>query len=183
MAFATFDPSHDEDGRPIVLREPRQSWRANVFWALMLGLPAVGLPLLAGDEAMALEKYGTVLLGLGWMGFMGASAWRNLGRTVRCDMEWITLSQAFAPTRVALSQVASVTREDVRRQLRAFRDIGVSQAQRRHTFDTLPPIVMYVLRDAQGRTLMRLDQGMEPAGEMSRFLKRLQRQAGPVREG
>jgi predicted cobalt transporter CbtA len=41
--FATFDPANDEDGLPISVRGPKQSWRANLFWGL-LGLPMVVMP-------------------------------------------------------------------------------------------------------------------------------------------
>ena len=55
-----FDTSDDfekpVDNGVIELHEPRQSWKANVFWGLILGLPAV-LPLfLAGPEIPPLEK-------------------------------------------------------------------------------------------------------------------------------
>jgi hypothetical protein len=181
--FATFDPANDEDGLPISVRGPKQSWRANLFWGL-LGLPMVVMPPWFGEKPLTLDDYGAMLIGAGWMALMGASAWRNFGRRVQCDTESITLSQPFdKPLRVALPDVASVTREDVRKKLLEVEESGMPQDRRGKGLDTRAPIVMVVLRDAQGRTLMRLDKDMEPAGEMQRLLRRLERQAGPVREG
>ncbi|MEJ6020625.1 hypothetical protein [Ramlibacter sp. PS4R-6] len=181
MSFAAFDPANDEDGLPIVLREPRQSWRANVFWGLGLGLPALLLPPFAGAEADWLEKAGTMLVGAGWMAFMGANAWRNWGRTVRCDMETIAVAQAFASRTIPLAAVASIEREDVRQSLRDFDNIGVSWRERARQMDTTAPINMYVLRDAAGQTLLRIDEEMEPPQALARFVQRVQRQVRRAR--
>jgi hypothetical protein len=175
MTFAAFDPAHDEDGLPIVLSEPRQSWKANVFWGLILGVPAVVLPWFAGSDADFIDKWGMFAIGIAWLGFMGANAYRNFGRTVRCDMETITVSQAFASKKVPLADVADIRLEDVRKQLREFDEIGMSWRAKARHMDTTAPIDMYVLRDAQGRTLLRIDSGMEPPHAMRRFVQRVQR--------
>jgi hypothetical protein len=171
---------HAGDDSPIELREPRQSWRANVFWGLMLGVPAIAIGLIAGPQAGAFEKYITLAIGIAWLSFMGFSAYRNFGRTVRCDHEFITVSQAFGSKRIALAEVKSITREDVRQQMRDFDNIGVSRMQQSRTLDTKAPMIMYVLRDGAGKQLLRLDKDMEPPGEMARFLRRLENLAGPI---
>lgn len=164
----------EDDGRPIVLTEPRQSWKANVFWGLILGLPAAILPVFAPADADVLEKWGTMALGLAWLGFMGASAYRNFGRTVRCDMETISVSQAFAAKKVRLADVASIRLEDVRKSLREFDEIGMSWREKARRMDTTAPIDIYVLRDAEGRTLLRIDSQMEPPAAMRKFVGRVQ---------
>jgi hypothetical protein len=175
MSFAAFDPTHDEDGLPIKLAEPRQSWKANVFWGLILGVPAAVLPWFADSDADPIEKWGTVAIGIAWLVFMGANAYRNFGRTVRCDMETIVVSQAFASKQVPLSEIASIQLEDVRQQLREFDEIGMSWREKARHMDTMAPIHMYVLRDAQGRTLLRIDAQMEPPAAMRRFVQRVER--------
>jgi hypothetical protein len=175
MTFAAFDPTNDEDGLPIVLTEPRQSWKANVFWGLVLGLPAVILPVFAGSEADVFEKWGMMALGVAWLAFMGANAYRNFGRTIRCDMETIAVSQAFASKNIRLADVASIQLEDIRKSLREFDQIGMSWREKARQMDTTAPINMYVLRDAQGRTLLRVDEEMEPPQAMRRFVERVRR--------
>lgn len=175
MTFAAFDPANGEDGLAIVLTEPRQSWKANVFWGLALGLPAVILPWFAGSDADVFDKWGMLALGIAWLGFMGANAYRNYGRTIRCDLEAIRVSQAFASKKVLLADVAGIELEDVRKTLRDFDEIGMSWRDKARRMDTTAPINMYVLRDASGKTLLRIDSEMEPPAAMAKFVARVRR--------
>ena len=161
-----------DDGRPITIREPSQSWKANVFWGLILGLPAVILPLLPFADAPVWQRAGYVLLGLGWMAFMGFSAARNRGRTVTADMQEIVVSTRFGSERIPLAKVARIERTDVRQQLRDLDAIGRS-SQKTAPFSTMAPVILYILYDAEGRTLLKLDRDMEPAAELHRLLRRL----------
>jgi hypothetical protein len=169
----------EDDGRAIEMREPGQSWKANVFWG-SLGLLAIVPSLLAPPETSFVERWGTAALGLAWMIFMGLSAYRNFGRTVRCDDSFVVVSQAFGAKRVALADVKKVIREDVRQQLRDIDNIGVTRYAKMKRLDTKAAMIMYVLQDAQGKTLLRLDKDMEPASEMRRFLDRLENRTGAI---
>jgi hypothetical protein len=167
-------PRHEDDGRTIELREPSQSWKANVFWGLLFGLLALIPALMAPPETSWFEKYAWVAGGIAWMIFMGLSAYRNFGRKVICDTSTILVSQAFASKRVALADVKQVTREDVRQQLREIDEIGMSRRDKMRRMDTKAPMIMYVLRDGGGKTLLRLDKDMQPPAAMRRFLDRLE---------
>jgi hypothetical protein len=167
-------PRHEDDGRTIELREPSQSWKANVFWGLLFGLLALIPALMAPPETSWIEKYAWVAGGVAWMIFMGLSAYRNFGRKVICDASTIVVSQAFASKRVALADVKQVTREDVRQQLREIDEIGMSRRDKMRRMDTKAPMIMYVLRDGAGKTLLRLDKDMQPPAAMRRFLDRLE---------
>jgi len=167
-------PRHEDDGRTIELREPSQSWKANVFWGLLFGLLALIPALMAPPETSWFEKYAWIAGGIAWMIFMGLSAYRNFGRKVICDANTIVVSQAFASARIALADVKSVTREDVRQQLREIDEIGMSRRDKLRRMDTKAPMIMYVLRDGAGKTLLRLDKDMQPPGAMRRFLDRLE---------
>jgi hypothetical protein len=166
-----------DDGKPIEVREPRQSWKANVFWGLLFGLPAVVLPLLPVADVPTWQKAGYVLLGVAWMALMGFMAVRNYGRTVRVDMKEIIVSTPFDSERIALAQVTRVVRTDVRQQIRDFESVG-RPSQKTAPFSTMAPIILYILYDAEGRSLLRLDRDMEPAGEMGRLLRRLEAVSG-----
>jgi hypothetical protein len=166
-----------DDGGPITVREPGQSWKANVFWGLILGLPAVVLPLLPFADAPPWQRAGYVLLGLGWMGLMGFNAARNHGRTVTADEREIVVSTVFGSEHIPLSEITRVERTDVRQQLREFEAVGRSSSKT-VPFSTMAPVILYILYDADGRTLLKLDKDMEPAGELHRLLRRLETISG-----
>ena len=157
-------PRHDDDGRVIELREPREAWKANIFWGLAFGLPLILSSFFASPETSSLQKYGLMAAGLAWMGFTGFSALGNFRRKVRCDNMSIEVSQAFGSKRILLSDVKKVTGVDVGQKLKIV--VGEKRAG---TMDS----AFYVLRDAQGEELLQLDKNMEPAGEMRRLLERL----------
>ncbi|MCX6898611.1 MAG: DUF3592 domain-containing protein [Verrucomicrobia bacterium] len=175
-------PSHDDNGGIIQMREPGESWKANVFWGLLFGLLLLVPAFFAPKDVSAWKKYGMMALGVAWMAFMGRSAIQNHGRTVRCDRTSIQVSQAFGSKRILLSDVKKVTRDDVRQKLREWEDVGRSRYKTK-PLDTMAPIVLYILRDAQGKELLRLDKNMEPAGELRRFLDRMENLTGvPIRD-
>ena len=139
-------PRHDDDNRVIDMREPPESWQANVFWGLLFGLLLIVPTLFDAEETSSLQKYGLIVAGLAWMGFMGLSAFRNYGRTVHCDDKSIVVSQAFGSKRILLDDVKKVTRMDVGQKLRDFDNIGRSRWGKMQT--TKMNIVKYVLYDA-----------------------------------
>jgi hypothetical protein len=168
---------HADDGRLIEMREPSESWKANVFWGLLFGLLLVVPPFFAPKDTPAWKKYGAMALGVAWMAFMGRSAIQNRGTIVRCDSLSIQISRPFRSERILLSAVKQVVRDDVRQKLRDLEDAGRSRS-RTKPLDTMAPIVLYILRDIQGKELLRLNQNMEPASEMRRFLNRMENLTG-----
>lgn len=169
-----------DDGSPIEIHEPGQSWKANVFWGLLFGLLLVIPPLFAPPSVAAWKKYGLALCGLAWMSALGVLALRNYARKVRLEGGEVVVSTPLSSRRFPLSDVKRVTRTDVRKQLAALRDVGRS-SRKSTPFDTSAPLILYVLYDGQGRTLLRLDKDMTPEEEMTRFLGRLEKVAGPIR--
>lgn len=167
-------PRRADDGAIIEVREPREAWKANVFWGLALGLPAVLAAAFAPAEASLLEKFGLTLLGVAWIAFMGYKAVRNRAAIVRCDDKNIRLSHPFGSLSIPLAEVKSVVREDVRQAVRDFETAGMPLREKMRLMDTTPSIIKYVLYDAQGKLLLMLDEKMEPAAETRRLFQRLQ---------
>ena len=162
-----------DDGSEIVVHEPGESWKANVFWGLLFGLLLAVPPLFAGDDLPGWKKVGMIALGLGWMAFMARSAIQNRGRSIRCDSTTIEVRQPFGSRSIPLHEVRKIVRTDVRRNLRAIDDFGRSKTRTRG-LDTMPSIVIYTLHDADGKELLRFGKDMKPAGELDRLLTRLE---------
>ena len=165
-----------DDGGIIVLHEPGQSWKANVFWGLLFGLGLAVPPFLASDGS-ALERYGMVLAGLAWMAFMAYRAVGNFAKTVRIDMAEIVVSTPFGEKRVPLREVKRVTLSDVRKELADLQNLG-TPAYKPKPMNTMGRLRLYVLRDGAGRELLRLDSEMTPGSEMIRFLRRMEDSTG-----
>jgi hypothetical protein len=68
----------------------------------------------------------------------------------------------------------------VRQQLREIDEIGMSRRDKMRRMDTKTSMIMYVLRDAEGKTLLRLDKDMQPPAGMRRFLERLENLTGAI---
>ena len=171
-----------DDGGTIVLHEPGQSWKANVFWGLLFGL-GLAVPPFLGSEGRAFERYGMVLAGLAWMAFMGYRAVGNFGKTVRIDMAEIVVSTPLGERRVTLREVKRVSLSDVRKELADLENLG-APAHKAKPMNTMGRLRLYVLRDAEGRELLRLDSEMTPGAEMVRFLRRMEAVTGrPVDRG
>ncbi len=169
-------PPPADDGGTIVLHEPGQSWKANVFWGLLFGL-GLAVPPFLGGEGPALERYAMVLAGLAWMAFMAYRAAGNFGKTVRIDMAEIVVSTPLGEKRVPLREVKRVSLSDVRKELADLASLGVP-SHRPKPMNTMAQLRLYSLRDADGRELLRLDGEMTPKSEMARFLRRMETLTG-----
>ena len=165
------------DGSSIKMREPRETWKANLFWGLLFGLLLIIPSIFAPENVSVWKKYGSMVIGVAWIGFMSRRAFQSHGRTVRCDEIEIEISQPSGSWRIPLSEVKKITRSDVRETLREWNDIDRPRYKTK-PLDTLPSMVIYTLRDAAGRELLRLDKNMKPSSEMQRFLDRMKKLTG-----
>lgn len=168
---------------PIELRQPAEALKANVFWGLVFGLLLAVPPWFVGGDVPLWKRLGLVAAGVAWMAFMGRMASRNRTRRVRCDGTTVFVTEGGETRTFPLSEVRRVHREDLRAQLRALDRVGMTRQQQFHAFDTLPRMVFYVLSNAQGRELLRLDAACEPPAEMARMLEVLRGLTGEGIEG
>jgi hypothetical protein len=175
-AASTAHAAPADDGSEIFMREPSESWKANVFWGLLFGLLLVVPPFFADADVPKWKRALAIAAGIAWMVFMGRSAIRNRGRTVQCNTKFIQVSDPFGTRSIPLSDVAKVTRRDVRKKLNEFDNIG--RSRRNRELSTLPEMVDYIAYDAAGKELVRLDKNMEPHTELRRFLNRIIKQTG-----
>ena len=165
------------EGDVIHLMEPATTWKANLFWGFLFGMLLIVPSLFAPANTPLWKKYGLIILGMAWLGFMCRKAFENKGRRVRCDLSQIEVSQPSGSQRIPLDVVRKVVRKDVREELRKWNNYGLPRYKTK-PLDTLPPMVVYALYDASDRELLRLDKDMEPASEMRRFLERIETLTG-----
>lgn len=157
---------------PVIdLRQPAEALKANVFWGLLFGLLLAVPPLFAPEDVPLWKRIGLVAAGVAWMAFMGRMALRNRSRRVRCDGATVFVTEGGTSRSFALAEVRRVQREDLRAQLRAVDQMGMTRQQKFHELNTLPRMVFYVLRDTQGRELLRLDEACEPKEQMNRMVE------------
>ncbi len=168
----------EEHGGQIEIREPSESWKANIFWGLLFGLLLVIPACFAEAGTPGWKKYGMMAAGGMWMVFMVRCAIQNRGRSIRCDASAITISQPFGSRTIPLHEVRKVTRNDVRKKFRALSEFGMTEREKSRRMDTLAETVIITLYNANNEELLRLDNNMQPRTEMQRFLHRLEKQTG-----
>ena len=100
------------DENVIMMREPRETWKANLFWGLLFGLLLIIPVFFAPEDTPVWKKYGSMLIGTAWIGFMSRKAFQNHGRTVRCDDTELEVLHPSGSWRIPLSEVKKVTRSD-----------------------------------------------------------------------
>ena len=159
----------------ITLREPRSAWLANLFWGALIAGVLLVPALLAEDGGW--ERTLSIVLGPLALGGFPVMALQTRARVVRCDASSISVLQPLAKQRIALSDVSSVTRKDLRQKLRQLREIGHPRSRPKQ-MDTMAQVVVYTLRDRRDRPLLVLSRDLEPKREMQRLLLRLQEQTG-----
>ena len=135
------------------------------------------------EEGPLWKRMGLLALGVAWMGFMVRTALANRGRQVVCDGSNLRVRDPFSSRRFAVGEVRQVVREDLRKKFREVEELGMSRRDKFQRMDTLAPMVVYTLQDAQGRELLRLDQQMEPQADLQRLVQWLAQGTGaPIQE-
>ncbi len=173
----TYTPGESDDGMPITLREPRQSWKANVFWGVVLGVPLLFMAWFAPADYPMLKRAGFGLAGACWLGFMLVKAIRNSGKTVRITSHDITVDTPLGSDTIYLRDVKRVALADVHKEMEDINNAGQWRYKTRG-LNTMAQMKLYILYDAEGRSLLRLDEHMTPASEMARFRARMERVTG-----
>jgi len=162
----------------ITLRQPSEAWKANLFWGAVFGLPLLLGGIFGPEDAPLWKRLGAMLLGALWTAFMVRTALRSRGTKVVYDGSTILVSDPFGARRIPVSQVHRVVREDLRQQFQELEEIGLSRRQKFERMSTLPPMVYFILQDAQGTELLRLDQNMQPEVALHQLLERLEASTG-----
>jgi hypothetical protein len=104
------------------VRPPREAWKANVFWGVLLG----GLLTLGGVISFSdglLEGTIPTWLGLNFMGWMGLSAINQWSQTVWAGEQGIEIRSLWGRRRVAWSEIRRVWLKDLGKELEKGREI------------------------------------------------------------
>lgn len=176
-------PSAPSADAPLAVRQPAEAWKANLFWGAVFGLPLVLGGLFGPEDAPLWKRLGALALGLIWMAFMIRTALGNRGRKVVHEGASILVADPFVSRRISVGEVHRVVREDLRQKFKEVDEFGMSRRQKFERMSTLPRMVYFVLLDAQGGELLRLDENMEPKAVLHQILDRLQASTGsPIAE-
>lgn len=154
----------------LLLRQPAETWKANLFWCILPGGIAV-----SGGLSLAEREWAGVLFllaGLAGVAWLVRQALKNRSYTLRCDSRNIVVSDRFCSRTIALRDIAEVRRLDVREQIRQLDPTVRSGRQR---FSTMSSVVVFSCLDSGGRELLRLNEGLEPEEELAELLRRMKK--------
>jgi len=152
----------------VEVSEPRESWKANLFWGCVLGLP-FGLPAVFMDGKWTAARAFWAAVGLGLFLWMVQSAVENYTRQVRLCSAGLEERTYFGIRRVPWEELGGVEFQDVRAQIERLQDW---RTRRR---STLPRMDVWMVKDRQGKEILSLPAEMWPEKDFKGMLERIER--------
>ncbi|HEY3440460.1 MAG TPA: hypothetical protein VGK29_06905 [Paludibaculum sp.] len=149
-----------------VVREPSQSWKANVFYGLVMGL-SFGLSALFADGPWTAARGFWVSVSFGFLLWMGQSAVENYTKTVRLSVQGLEECSYFGSRRIPWEEIGGLEFQDIRAQIEKFQDWKTRRSS------TLPHIDIWAVSDRRGQELLRLSAEMEPEDVFRRMREQI----------
>jgi hypothetical protein len=159
-----------ETASGFVVHEPGESWKANLFYGCILGLP-FGLPAIFMDGKWTLARAFWVAIGMGLFLWMVQSAVENYSRTVRISDAGLEERSLFGSRRVPWEQIGELEFRDVRARIQQLQDWKTRRSS------TLPRIDVWAVKDRSGRELLSLPDGMEPRDAFLKMREQIKQRA------
>jgi hypothetical protein len=148
--------------------EPPESWKANLFYGLVLGL-AMGLPpFFTGGDWTPWRTLWAVA-GIGFLLWMLQSAALNSTRSVRLSSAGLEERSMFGTRRIPLEEIGGLQFQDVAQQLE---NLKLWQDRRRAG---IRPIEVWTVKDREGWEVLRLPAEMTPRDTFRAMRERLDR--------
>lgn len=157
-----------ETASGFAVREPGESWKANLFYGCALGLP-FGLPPIFMDGKWSAARAFWVALGLGFFLWMIQSAVENYSRTVRLSDAGLEERSLFGSRRIPWEEIGELEFRDIRAQIERLQDWKTRRSS------TLPRIDIWVVKDRAGHDLLTLRAGMEPPDAFLKLREQIKR--------
>jgi hypothetical protein len=152
------------------VREPRESWIANLFYGCVMGL-SFGLPMLFVKGDWTAGRAFWAVVGLGFFLWMVQSAVLHYGLTMRLSRAGLEERSFFGTRRVPWEELGELEFQNVAQQLENLK----SWQDRRRT--SIRPIEVWLVKDREGRDIFRLSSEMKPADTFQAMRERIQQRA------
>ncbi len=155
--------------------EPRESWKANLFYGCVLGLlMAIPAYFVRGEWKPWPAIVATV--GTGFFLWMVQSATLNYTRTVRLSQVGLEERSWFGSRRIEWNNLGGLEFHDVKKFNEDLSNLGRSGTRK---FSTLPRIDVWAVLDREGRWVISLPAEMTPADTFRAMRERLQHRTAP----
>ncbi|WP_321472633.1 PH domain-containing protein [uncultured Paludibaculum sp.] len=152
------------------VHEPGESWKANLFYGCVLGLP-FGLSALFAEGKWTAARAFWVALGFGFLLWMVQSSVENYSRTVRLSSAGLEEQSIFGRRRIPWDEIGGLEFRDVRAQVERMQDWRTRRSS------TLPHIDVWAVNDRHGRELLTLPAGMEPQDVFRKMREQIEKRA------
>lgn len=160
-----------ETAPDLEVHEPRESWKANLFYGCILGL-LMGVPAFFVRGGWRPWPAIVAVVGLGFFLWMVQSAVSNYTRTVRLSPAGLEERTFFGSRRIGWDDLGGLEFQDVRKQLEAFNRPEPGQSRK---FSTIPRIDIWMVKDRQGRDVFSLPAEMTPPATFRALRERIGR--------
>ncbi len=157
------------------VREPSQSWKANLFYGCVMGL-VTGVPACFVRGGWKPWPAIVAEAGIGFFLWMVQFAVLYFSRTASLSDAGLEERSFFGARRIPGEQMGGLEFQDVRRQLEWLNNIGQWQTRK---FSTLPCIDAWEVRDREGRTAFPLPADMTPPQTFQAMRDRMERRTAP----
>lgn len=148
-------PAPFETAPEFEVQEPRESWKANLFYGCVLGL-AMGLPPFFVRAEWTPWRALWATLGMGFLLWMLHSAALNYSLTLRLSAAGLDEHSVFGARRIPVEEIGGLQFQDIARQLE---NLKPWQARRLAGYRAID---IWVVKDREGREVFRLSSEMTP---------------------
>jgi hypothetical protein len=153
--------------------EPRESWKANLFYGCVFGL-AMGVPCFFVKGAWKPWPTIVAVLSMGFLAWMIQSAIFNFTRSVRVTDAGVEEVTFFGTRRVPWEEFGGLEFQDVQK---FFTDLSNAGRWQTRKFSTMPKIDVWAVKDSEGRQIFSLPAEMTPKETFLAMREQLQRRS------
>lgn len=151
--------------------EPRESWKANLFYGCVIGL-AMGVPCFFVKGVWKPWPTFVAVVSVGFFVWMIQSSVFNYTRSVRLTDAGLEERTFFGSRRVPWEEFGGIEFQDVQKFLVDITNAGRWQTRK---FSTLPKIDVWAVNDREGRQIFSLPAEMLPKDAFQAMREQIQR--------
>jgi hypothetical protein len=155
---------------PLVqIRPPAQAWRANLFWATILGGSLLAVAIFGGGTNLIVRVL------VGWLGasfvlWMAYSAVGNYTGAIVADNTAVISRSYWSAQRVAWTDLRDLRLVDTKKELDKLKGFG-ARGKMKPVDNSVPDIRHWVFYGADCREVLRIDVQSEPSEQVQALLE------------